>query len=46
MSGSPSGAQERVANGVHERVRVRMAVQTLGVWNLHAAKMSLRPATS
>ena len=31
-------AKERVANGVHERVGVRMAVETLRVRNLHAAE--------
>ena len=31
-------AEERIANRVHERVRVRMAVQALGVRNLDAAE--------
>src|ERR1022692_1388616 len=31
-------AEERVANGVHQRVGIRMAVETFGVWNLDAAE--------
>ena len=36
-------AEERVANGVHERVGVRMAVEALGVRNLDAAEDELAP---
>ena len=32
------GAQDRVADGMHQNIRVGMAVQTLGVRNFHAAQ--------
>ena len=34
-------AEERVANRVHQRVGVRMAVEALGVRNLNAAENEL-----
>jgi hypothetical protein len=36
-------AEERVADGVHERVGVRMAVEALRVRNLDAAEDKLAP---
>ncbi len=34
-------AEHRVADRVHQRIGVRMAVQTFRMWNLHAAKDEL-----
>jgi hypothetical protein len=34
-------AEDGVADGVHQRVRVRMAVEAFRVWNLHAAEDEL-----
>ena len=36
-------AQHRVADGVHQRIGVRMAIETFRVRNLHAAENELAP---
>lgn len=36
-------AEKGVANRVHQCVRVRVAVQTFRVWNLHAPEDQLAP---
>jgi hypothetical protein len=36
-------AEQGVANGVHQGIRIRMAVEALGMRNLHATQDQLAP---
>jgi hypothetical protein len=37
----PAGSEQGVANGMHEHIRVGMAQESFGVWNLNAAQNEL-----